>query len=97
MTCFERKNSDGMPPIGHAAASPICNRPVTQGAAMADEFTPHLNLTKPEVGASDKTCGDKLNANADAIDAAVVMRWLLAITMKSVNKRRGLCIHNAMR
>ena len=42
---------------------------------MADEFTPHLNLTKPEVGASDKTCGDKLNANADAIDAAVVMRW----------------------
>ena len=36
---------------------------------MADEFTPHLNLTKPEVGASDKTCGDKLSANADALAA----------------------------
>ena len=34
MTYFDRKNRDGIPAIGHAAASPICNRPVTQGAAI---------------------------------------------------------------
>ncbi|WPO42528.1 phage tail protein [Tardiphaga sp. 42S5] len=36
---------------------------------MADTFTPNLDLTLPEIGASDDTWGDKLNDNADILDA----------------------------
>lgn len=38
---------------------------------MADTFTPNLNLTLVEVGASDDSWGDKLNGNTEAIDAAI--------------------------
>jgi hypothetical protein len=38
---------------------------------MADESTPNLGLTKPDVGASDDTWGGKLNDNFDKIDNAV--------------------------
>ncbi|WJR78775.1 phage tail protein [Bradyrhizobium sp. NP1] len=36
---------------------------------MADTFTAFLNMTLPEIGASDDTWGDKLNDNLDIIDA----------------------------
>jgi len=37
---------------------------------MSDEYTPNLNLTKPDVGASDDTWGEKLNDNFDKLDLA---------------------------
>lgn len=38
---------------------------------MADTFTPHYNLTKPQVGGDPDTWGDLLNANFDAIDTGM--------------------------
>ncbi|HWB38414.1 MAG TPA: tail fiber domain-containing protein [Rugosimonospora sp.] len=38
---------------------------------MADTFTPHYNLTKPQVGGDPDTWGNLLNANFDAIDSAI--------------------------
>jgi hypothetical protein len=35
---------------------------------LADSFTAHLNLTKPEIGASRDSWGTKLNADMDALD-----------------------------
>jgi len=47
---------------------------------MADTVTPKMGLTKPEIGASPDTWGNKLNANMDILDQKVVRnndRWNL--------------------
>jgi len=36
-----------------------------------DATTPNLGLTKPDVGASDDTWGEKLNGNFDIIDSSI--------------------------
>lgn len=41
---------------------------------MPDTFTNRLTLTKPNPGSSRDTWGNKLNANADTIDAEVMLR-----------------------
>ena len=38
---------------------------------MVDTYTPNLGLTKPDVGASDDTWGEKLNINFDILDTAI--------------------------
>lgn len=38
---------------------------------MADELTPNFGLTKPDVGKSDDTWGQKINTNFDLIDVAL--------------------------
>jgi hypothetical protein len=38
---------------------------------MADSYTPHLNLTRIGINESEDTWGNKLNDNADKIDAGV--------------------------
>ncbi len=42
---------------------------------MVDSTTSFLGLTKPEIGGSENDCGDKWNANLDAIDTALNDTW----------------------
>ena len=41
---------------------------------MADTVTPKMGMTKPEIGGSPDTWGNKLNANLDIVDAKTVRR-----------------------
>ena len=45
---------------------------------MADTFTPHYNLTKPQIGGDPDTWGDLLNANFDLIDTGMNAAQVLA-------------------
>jgi hypothetical protein len=51
---------------------------------MADTATTNYGLTKPEVGGSADTWGDKINANMDAIDTAI-HALTLAVPAKAAN------------
>ena len=46
---------------------------------MADTFTAHYNFTKPQVGASASTWGDKLNTDFDQIDAQIFNNLALCL------------------
>lgn len=51
---------------------------------MADTLTTNLSLTKPEPGASKGSWGQKLNANFDVLDAAVLLTSTQALTNKTL-------------
>ena len=42
---------------------------------MADSLTPNFNFTLPEIGGSDDTWGNKLNANWTALDALIKSKF----------------------
>lgn len=56
---------------------------------MPDTFTPNLNLTKPEVGASRDSWGVKWNTNADALDTAIGNRALRATEIGATGGLEG--------
>lgn len=56
---------------------------------MPDTFTPNLNLTKPEVGASRDSWGVKWNTNADALDTAIGNRALRATEIGTAGGLEG--------
>lgn len=59
---------------------------------MPDTSTTRLSLTKPEVGASDDTWGDKLNANLDTLDDAYTLGTILGTVSQAAGVPTGALI-----
>jgi hypothetical protein len=62
---------------------------------MADGTTTNYGLTKPEVGLSNDTWGTKLNANMDAIDAAIKAVSDAALKLSSFSANNSVLAKNS--
>jgi hypothetical protein len=63
---------------------------------MADTFTTHYNLTKPQIGGDPDTWGNLLNANFDTIDSQLYTASTYALPLSGGTVTGQLNVNNAL-